>query len=157
MPKYRSQEETFLKCKKEGRFIVLEDVDKDKIVATLTIAEADRDSANTIKKNLPKKSNQWNSVYKLYYDALHELTESLLAFERMKIDNHQCLFAYLCEKHQELEFSWDFFERIRTKRNGINYYGVPISFEDWKDIELQLNLYIDRLEEEIRKRLESLK
>ncbi len=125
MPEYLNQKEAFLKCKKEGKFIVIEETDIEKIKATLKIAEGDIESANFIKKNLSKQSNQWNSVYKLYYDALHELSESYLRFEKIKIDNHQCLFAYLCEKHPELEFNWDFFEKVRTKRNGINYYGTP--------------------------------
>lgn len=98
------------------------------------------DSANILRKNLQKSSSQWNSVYKLYYDALHELAESFLQFEKAKIDNHQCLFSYLCEKHPQLEFSWDFFEKVRTKRNGINYYGTPVDSDDWKDAELQFNL-----------------
>ena len=92
-------------------------------------------------------------MYKLYYDVLHELAESLLRFDRIKIDNHQCLFAYLCEKHPELEFNWDFFEKIRTKRNGINYYGSPVNGNDWKEVELQTILYIRKLREEIEKKV----
>lgn len=152
MPEYLTQKEAFTKCKKEGKFIVTEEIDIEKIKSTLNIAEADIESADSIKKNLPKQSNQWSSVYKLYYDALHELVESFLRFDKIKIDKHQCLFAYLCEKHPELEFSWDFFEKARTKRNGINYYGIPVSFDDWKEVELQFSLYIKRLKEEIRKR-----
>jgi hypothetical protein len=153
MPEYLTQKEAFLKCKKEGRFIVTEEVDLEKIKSTLIIAEGDVESANTLKKNLQKESNQWNSIYKLYYDALHELVESFLRFEKIKIDNHQCLFSYLCEKHKELEFSWDFFEKVRTKRNGINYYGTPIKQEDWKEVELQFGLYIKKLKEEIKKKI----
>lgn len=152
MPKYLTQEEAFMKCKKEGKFIVMEEADIEKIKSTLNIAEADTKSADAIKRNLPKQSNQWNSVYKLYYDALHELVESFLRLEKIKADNHQCLFAYLCEKHPELEFSWDFFEKVRTKRNGINYYGVPVSFDDWKEVELQFSLYIKKLMKEIEKK-----
>ena len=153
MPKYLTQKEAFAKCRKEGKIIVIEEIDKEKIKSTLTISDADVESANSIKKSIPKQSNQWNSVYKLYYDALHELTESFLRFENIKIDNHQCLFAYLCEKHPELEFNWDFFEKVRTKRNGINYYGTPVNFDDWKEVELQFSLYIGKLKEGIKKKL----
>ncbi len=153
MPEYLSQSEVFSKCKREGKILYLEDIDTDKIRAALDIAQADTDSAAFLGKNLPKQSNQWSSVYKLYYDAIHGLTESLLRFDRIKVDNHQCLFSYLCEKHPELEFDWDFFEKVRTKRNGIHYYGSLVSFEDWKEIELQIILYIKKLREEIRKRL----
>jgi len=153
VPKYLTQKEAFMKCKKEGKFIVTEEIDKEKIKSILGIAESDIESANSIKKNIPKLSSQWNSVYKLYYDALHELTESFLRFEKVKIDSHQCLFAYLCERHPELEFSWDFFEKVRTKRNGINYYGTPAIFDDWKEVELQFGLYIEKLKESIKKKM----
>ena len=154
MPKYLTKDEAFTRCRKDGKFIVTEGVDREKIKTTIVIAEADIESANTIKKGLDNKSSQWNTVYKLYYDALHELAESFLRFEKIKIDNHQCLFAYLCEKHPELELSWEFFEKVRTKRNGINYYGTPVEINDWKEVELQFNLYIKRLKEEINKRLQ---
>ena len=153
MPEYLNQKEAFLKCKKEGKFIIIEQIDEERIKATLAIAESDVESANILKKNLLNKSKQWNSVYKLYYDALHELVEAFLRFERIKIDNHQCLFAYLCETHPELDFSWDFFEKVRTKRNGINYYGMPVNFDDWRETELQFNLYIRKLKDEIKKRI----
>ena len=142
MPKYLNQKEAFLKCKEEGRFIVVESIDHAKIKSTVDIAEGDIDSAKILKKHINKQSNNWNSVYKLYYDALHELVESFLRFDRIKTDNHQSLFVYLCEKHSELEFDWEFFEKIRTKRNGINYYGAAINFEDWCEVEFQFNLYI---------------
>lgn len=153
MPKYLTQIEAFTKCKSEGRFGVIEDVDLVKIGFMVDIAEGDVDSANSIKKNIPKKSNQWNSVYKLYYDAMHELAEAFLRFDKIKIDNHQCLFAYLCEKHPELDFSWDFFEKARTRRNGIHYYGAPIDFEAWKEVDIQFNLYIKKLKDEIKNKL----
>ena len=155
MPEYLTLKEAFGKCKREGKIIITEQVDEEKIKATLAISESDVESANILKKNLPKNSNQWNSVYKLYYDALHELSEAFLQFEKMKTGNHQCLFAYLCEKHPELDLNWDFFEKVRTKRNGINYYGIPVDSNDWKDVELQFNLYIKKLREEIKKRVKA--
>ena len=154
MPEYLTQKEAFSKCEKWGKFIIVEEIGKERIESTLLIAEADVESANLIKKTLPNKSSQWNSVYKLYYDALHELAESFLRLEKVKIDSHQCLFAYLCEKHPELEFSWDFFEKVRTKRNGINYYGTPVSFDDWKEVELQFDLYIRKIKGEIKKNVD---
>ena len=92
----------------------------------------------------------------MYYDAIHELTKSFLRFEEIKINNHQCLFAYLCEKHQGLDFNWDFLEKIRTKRNGINYYGTSINYKDWKQVEIQFRLYIKKLKEEINKKLNEI-
>jgi hypothetical protein len=150
MPKYLTQREAFAKCSRDGCFIVLENSDIEKIKSTLAIADSDHESAKTLVKNISKESNQWNGFYKLHYDALHELVEAYLRFEKIKSDNHQCLYAYLCEKHPELELSWDFFEKIRTIRNGINYYGKPASYEDWKEVKIQFNLYIKILKEKIQ-------
>ena len=111
MPKFLTQKEAFAKCKREGRLIPVENVDMEKIKSTLSIAEGDIAAGNFLQKNIQKDNSQWNSVYKLYYDALHELVEAYLRFEKIKSVNHQCLFAYFCEKHPELAFSWDFFKR----------------------------------------------
>lgn len=157
MPKYLSQKDAFMKCKKEGKFIVIDDVDVEKIKSTLAIAESDVESGKKLKENISKESNLWNGVYKLYYDALHELVEAFLRFDKMKSDNHQCLFSYLCEKHPELDFDFDFFEKVRTKRNGINYYGIPVDYDDWKEVELQFNLYINKLKDEIKKKIKNFK
>lgn len=153
MPKYLTQKEAFVKCHREGKFTVLEEIDFEMIKSAILIAQGDIESAQFLKKNFPKESNHWNSVYKLYYDALHELAECFLKFDKIKIDNHQCLFAYLCEKHPELEFNWDFFEKARTRRNGINYYGTPVQFTDWKEVELPFQLYLKKLQEELRRKL----
>ena len=150
MPKYLTQKEAYLKCKKEGNFIVIEDVDIEKIKSTLIIAKNDIASAEILRNN---SENLWSSIYKLYYEALHELVEAFLRFDKIKITNHQCLFVYLCENYSELEFNWEFFEKIRTKRNGINYYGALIDSKDWKEVELQFKLYIKKLIKEIDKRL----
>ena len=154
MPEYLTQSEAFLKCKKEGKYHSIEEIDIAKIKSILMIAQADVDSANALIKITTKHSIQWSSIYKLYYDALHELSEAFLCFERIKIDNHQCLFAYLCVKYDELELNWEFLEKVRTKRNGINYYGTLIHFPDWKEVEIQFNLYINKMKEEIGKKLE---
>ncbi len=151
MPKYLTLNEAFQKCKKQGKLIPTAETDTENIRSTTKIAEGDIEAAKILISN---KGN-WNSAYKLYYDALHELVEAYLRFDRIKSDNHQCLFSYICQNHPELELDWDFFEKIRTKRNGINYYGTPIAPEDWKEVELQFDLYAKKLKEEIKKKLET--
>lgn len=153
MPKYLAIKEAFRKCEIEGKFIPQKDVDIDKIKSMVEISKSDLESGKDLKKNLSKQSMQWSSVYKLYYDALHELVDAFLSFDRIKSNNHQCLFAYLCEKNPELELDWDFFEKVRTKRNGINYYGTPVTQEDWKEIELKMTIYIRALREAVEKRI----
>lgn len=149
MPKFKTIEECYGSCQTRGFLENIEDINTEMIKSNLTIAEEDLATAKD-----PIKNKRWNSAYKLFYDVLHILVESYLCFDRIKSLNHQCLFAHLCIKHPELELSWEFFEKIRTKRNGINYYGRPVNHEDWKAVELQFNLYISTLKKEIKKKLE---
>ena len=148
MPAFKTKEEIYDRCVVDGILNPQDETDIDKIKSSMRIAEEDLASGKDL---LVKK--RWNSAYKLHYDVLHALVESFLGFDNVKSSNHQCLFACLCVKHTDLEFSWDFFEKLRTKRNGINYYGTPVDENDWKEIALQANLYISALKKEIEKRL----
>ena len=46
------------------------------------------------------------------------------------------------------------FREVRTKRNGINYYGEHVTYNDWKSIEVQIKLYISTLKKEVEKKLQ---
>lgn len=102
-----------------------------------------------------KNGPEWNAIFKLHYDVLHQLAEALCLFDGIKVNTHECLFAYICEKHQELDFAWNFLEDVRRKRNRSIYYGEPATYQDWKRTELQLNLYINVLKKTIEKKLKT--
>ncbi|MFH1849347.1 MAG: hypothetical protein ABH879_04115 [archaeon] len=146
MPKHKTLKECYDSCEAQGFIEIKDEINTEKIRSNLLIAEEDMETAKDAVRN-----KRWNSVYKLYYDVLHVLVESYLVFDKVKSLNHQCLFACLCTKH--LELSWDFFEKIRTKRNGINYYGQPVCHEDWRTVELQFSLYISTLRKAIENKL----
>ena len=148
MPVFREKEDVYKRCISEGNIIEQEIVDIDKIKANLRIAEEDLASAKDI---LAKK--RWNSACKIYYDVLHGLVEAYLSFDKVKSYNHKCLFAYLCVKHSDLDLDWNFFEKVRTIRNGIHYYGRGISQKDWKEVEVQMTLYIKILKKSVKDKL----
>jgi uncharacterized protein (UPF0332 family) len=148
MRQFETLEEAYDYCLAEGEIITISEVDKGQIKSNLRIAEEDLQSG---KDSIAKK--RWNSAYKNYYDVLHQLVESFLKFDNIKSRNHLCLYCYLCFKHPELELDWDFFEKVRTKRNGIHYYGSPVAEKDWKEVSLQFQLYIDLLKRKIEERL----
>jgi len=139
MPKNHTIEETHNKCMADGNIILQDKIDINKIKSMINIANDDLESAKSLLENTELK---YGSIYKLYYAVIHQLTEAILLFDKIKSYNHQCLFAYLCTKHPELDLDWNFFEKIRTKRNGIEYYGNQITEKDWKEIKLQIELYI---------------
>jgi len=144
---------TFAACSNEGSFTPLAKIDADQVRAMLTVALADLDTLNELRKKAPETSKQWNAIYKLAYDVLHTISESFLVFDKTKARTHECVFAYLCEKHPELEFDWSFFEKVRTVRNRSLYYGEAASYKHWKEVELQMNLYINTLKKAIETQL----
>ena len=118
MPKQKTLAQAYEECEVGGMFKDQELVEIDKINTIIQISQTNISVAEQIKKSLGKTSLEWSVVYKLYYDAINGLADALVRFDKKKIPNHQCLFAYLCFKFSELDLSWDFFELIRTKRNG---------------------------------------
>ena len=148
MPKDITQEEAYDKCVADGNIIFNLEPETDRIKAMLKIAEEQLEAA----KSLVQKK-LWNSTYKMYYEVLHLLVETFLLCDQVKSRNHLCLFAYLCQKYPQLEFDWNFFEKVRTKRNGITYYGNPVDGLDWKEAALQFQLYIDLLKRKIKEKL----
>ncbi len=140
----KTKESVYDDCVAEGFITPLQRVDVDKTESNITISDEDFASAEDNVKN-----KRWNSAYKGYYDALHGLAEAFLRVKKIKSKNHQCLFVYICIKYPELELDWSFFEKIRMKRNGINYYGKPVSNEDIKDIKLRAQIYIKTLKDAI--------
>jgi hypothetical protein len=155
MRKPEASDEALVRCMAEGLIKKQQEVDTKKVKGMLRQANTDIHQGKKLIKATAQKEEGWSTIYKLYYDALHELIDAFLLFDGVKSNNHWCAFAYLCEKHPELELNWEFFEKIRTARNGIVYYGKPISYKDWKGVELQINLYIDAVKKVIEGKLSS--
>ena len=55
--------------------------------------------------------------------------------------------------NSRLELDWEFLEIIRLKRNGINYRGLLLKYDDWKSLKLKFELHISALKKEIEKKL----
>jgi hypothetical protein len=153
MVEERTAKEALKKCQITGQILPLAEIDTDIITTIVSLAVGDQTIADNALKNLNSSSILWNTIYSLYYDALHKVVTAYLRFDGIQSSNHICLFAYLCEKHPELELDWKFFEKIRTKRNGIHYYGQGVIAADWKAVELQMKLYIKTLKNSISKKV----
>jgi len=149
VPKEITQEEAYNKCTAEGNIIFSLEPELDRAKSMLEIAKEQMEAA----KSLAQKK-LWNSTYKMHYELLHLLAETFLLCDKVKAKTHLCLFAYLCEKYPKLELDWNFFEKVRTKRNGITYYGNPVNDKDWSEVSLQFKLYIDLLKKKIEEQLQ---
>ncbi len=153
MRKDRSLTGIFQGCTTEGSFSPLAKTDTDQVRAMFDVALVDFETVKEWSKKAAKEGGQWNAIYKLAYDVLHTLSEAFLVFDKVKARTHECVFAFLCEKHAELDFDWNFFEKVRTVRNRSIYYGEPASYQHWKDVELQMTAYINALSKAIEKKL----
>jgi hypothetical protein len=134
----------FEDCKKKGFLFNLKEIDKFKIKSMIEIANTDFETAEFLDKS---KRYNLSSTYKLYYDALHEITTALLILHKIKSYNHQCLFAYLCNKHKE--FRIDIFERIRIKRNRLNYYGEKLTEREFYILKKTIKEYYCKVREKV--------
>ena len=68
----------------------------------------------------------------LAYDSLRELLEALCINHGYKVLSHLCLGELL--KTLIAEFDFNGFDRMRYTRNGINYYGTKVDFNQGKEI-----------------------
>ena len=128
-------------------------VDIELIKSLKIVAEKGLEFINKKSNDIPKDSLDWTFVFRDHYESLRGLIEAYLLFDGIEADNHQCKNAYICFKHQELEFDWEFLETIRLKRNAINYRGQLLKYEDWKILKLKFELHINALKKEIEKKL----
>ena len=147
----RTAENIYDKLTVEGEY---KSIGKDGAVIRKMIKSA-HEHAGYIDFLLEQKFINWEIIYTLYYDVLRVLCEALLRFNETKISNHQGCFAYICVKFPDLELDWSFFEKIRGTRNRNKYEASSISQRDWKEVEIQIKLYVSTLRKEIEERLKN--
>ena len=150
--KIQSLEESYENVIEKGEVIPCLELDNEKIKSVIYNIEKDIISLSESEK---QENVSYNIIFKNYYDVFHQLAELFLQFDNKKAKYHNSLFAYLCYKYPELEFNWEFLERIRTIRNNSMYYFKNTDKEEWKSVELQLKLYIKTLKDEIVKKSEN--
>ena len=99
-----------------------------------TVESLKKSSENKIKSSDELKMNETTSVSKfiLAYDSLREMLEALCLIFGYNVTNHICLGELV--KDLIKNFDYVSFDRFRYVRNGINYYGKKIGFEDGKEI-----------------------
>jgi len=103
-------------------------VDEDLIKSLIEMSDIKEAAVKTAKiteKNV-------SAYVSLAYDSLREILESICISKGYKVLSHICIGELL---RKELEnFDYDEFDRMRYIRNGINYYGTKVDFEQGKEI-----------------------
>jgi hypothetical protein len=150
MQREKTLEETYDSCLTDG-FILITDANPDKARQLMDDAKTSFNSANILAKSISKDSKEWQNVYSLNYEGLRMLAESLLLFDGITSSDEKSIFAALCVKHPDLELDWYFFEKIRTKISDED--SLEITNKNWKEIELQMKVYVLALTKEAEKKL----
>ena len=153
MRKHSSMTDLYDSCVSEGYIRQTDLVNKDAVKNIVLNAESSIKAAEIISKNITKNEREWQNVFLLYYDSLRMYCECITMWDKIGINNHQCLFTYVCVKHGDLELDWEFLELVRSRRNGINYYGETIQYANWKEIELKVKLYLSGLKKHVEQLL----
>ncbi len=91
---------------------------------------------SNIKETTVKTANINNvniSAYaSLAYDSLREILEAICISKGYKVLSHVCIGELL--KDLSADFDFEEFDRFRYMRNGINYYGIKVGFDQGKSI-----------------------
>lgn len=87
-----------------------------------------------------------------HYEIIKELCTALLLLDGWKALNHECLFAYL-RKKKNLEIDFDYLLELKDTRNDIDYRGVMVSKDIWKENNLKIKLTINFLKEYLQDRI----
>lgn len=104
-------------------------IDKGLINSLINSSENRLKSAEALKLNEVTSS----SKFSLFYESLREILEVIALKKGFKIYNHECFVSFLKEVCREEEFS-NIFDRIRTLRNKLNYYGESLSVQFSKNL-----------------------
>ncbi|MFH1212044.1 MAG: hypothetical protein V1659_03905 [Candidatus Woesearchaeota archaeon] len=156
MIKTLTLEQVYDRCVADGFVTLKDDVDIELAKSLLSSAVSAFERSRKIEQVFEKETKDFSSFLTERYEVLRKLAEAFLLFDKVWLENHQCLFAYLSVKHPELELDWDFFESIRIKTSSVNEFGVFFGREQWNEIKFQLGLYITTLLKAVEEKIKDL-
>jgi len=140
MTKIKELDEVYDSCIADGYLYNLKEADPERAKTFLENAEHDID---TLKEVIPimEKMKSYNLIWSSRYEIIRQLIDGILLMEKIKSDNHQCLFAYVCIKHKDWDIDWETIETMRLLRNRVHYDGRQIPGETWKEYKLKFDVY----------------
>ena len=114
--------------------------DPEKAKTLIENAEIDLETLKEAEPIFEKKKN-YGLIWSSRYEIIRQLVDGILIMEKIKSENHQCLFAFICMKHKEWDIDWESIETMRLLRNGVHYEGRPVNAEVWKSYKLKFDIY----------------
>ena len=101
--------------------VVIGTKDPQKAKALIKMSENNIKAADAVELTQATAS----PVFSLLYESFRELVEAMCVLEGYKVYSHEALTAYLEKIHENKIAA--VFDRHRKLRNGVNYYGKPVS------------------------------
>jgi len=147
--KIKELQDVFNACLEDGIIRKKDHIDIELIKSLLDSAVKELECA----KEIDKKVKYHFILFNNRYDILRKLISAFILFDKIKIENHQCINAYLCSRHPGLEIDWKILETIRIIRNKINYEGKKIDKSSWNLHKLQFDIYIVLFVNEVKKKI----
>ena len=118
-------------CYKKN-FIKKTRIDKELIRSLIEMSKIKEDSVNNAKID----DINISAYVAMAYDSLRETLEALCILKGYKVTSHICLGELL--RTLILNFDFNSFDRFRYTRNGINYYGTKVDYQQGKEIIMKL-------------------
>ncbi|MBU0980085.1 MAG: hypothetical protein KJ709_04735 [Nanoarchaeota archaeon] len=75
-----------------------------------------------------------------HYELIKELMTTVMDRDGFKSDTHDCLLYYMEKKHKYLELDYGFLHQLRRTRNEIDYRGIKVPKDAWKELKLKIDL-----------------
>ncbi len=137
----------FSECVNNNKLIETGDKDISMAKELLKLAEHRLEFWDTVKD----KAKKYPSLFiEGHYEIIKELCTAVLILDGWKALDHECLFAYLKSKKSELDIDYDYLLELKDTRNSIDYRGITVSHEQWKNNEMKIRLTINALREYLK-------
>ncbi len=132
----------FKECTDKEYLFEIEDKDITLTKELLNLAKHRKEFFEKVKK----ESENYPSLFiESHYEIIKELFTAILAIDGWKALNHECLFAYIKERHSDLDLDFNYLLELKDTRNSIDYRGVMVSSQIWKENKLKIDLVINSL------------
>ncbi|MBU1199785.1 MAG: hypothetical protein KKF46_04195 [Nanoarchaeota archaeon] len=156
MKHIKDLDKVYNQCVAEGNLQEPEEIDFEKAKSLLDNVKQDMD---TLKDTIPimEKKKNVSMIWSSQYEIMRQLVQGILLLEKIRSENHQCLYAHICTKHKEWEIDWETIEIMRLLRNGVHYEGRPVSAETWKEYKLKFQVYIHAFIKILKQKLDDFK
>lgn len=119
----------------------------------LASAQSDLKSLKEITQPLEKQQN-YRLLWSIRYRILQSLAYSIVSLEKVHLSSDECLFSYICVKHEDWEIDWESLEHMRVLEDAIRTDGKAITADTWQQSKLKFELYTQMFVQILTEKLE---